>query len=407
MAKQTRRFQISTIPQLLTASIATRLATDTTTQLFNPFLVTIAAGLGLDVLTMGRLVSLRSLMGLGSPLFGSAADRFGYRRVMRFGLLLAALGMFAIGSGGGLGTVVVGMILSGIGLSAFVPTLQAYLSARLPYHQRARGIGILEYAWALAGIVGLFAMGFLFEGVGWRAPFFVLGTWILAGWGLFAFFPSARSDGSSAQAPTTTLFSGGLRGFFDLGPNRRSAYAVIVSASLLFFAQFHVIIAHGAWLEAEYGLGPALLGSVALAQGLADLCGSVLVSLITDKVGKKRSVQAGMLGALIVFVALPFVNVGLWPVIAALVLLRFSFEFGIVANISLASEQAPDRRGKVMTLAAAFNLLGATITGFSGPWAYTTFGVWGLGPVAAVCTAAGLVLLTVWGQEGTEVSKKL
>ncbi len=399
-----KRFQLSTIPQLLGASIATRLATDTTTQLFNPFLVTIAAGLGLDVLTLGRLVSLRSLMGLGSPLFGSAADRFGYRRVMRIGLLLAAAGMFFVGSGAGLYTVVVGMMLTGIGLSAFVPTLQAYMSARLPYHQLARGIGILEYSWALAGIVGLFAMGFLFERVGWQAPFFVLGGGMLVGWGLFGLFPSARAESparQSSQPPAAAGFSfARLAAFFDLGPNRRSAYAVIVSAALFFFAQFHVIIAHGAWLKAEYGLGPVLLGSVALAQGLADLCGSVLVSLITDRVGKKRSVQAGMLGALLVFVVLPFVNVGLWPVIGALVLMRFAFEFGIVANISLASEQAPDRRGKVMTLAAAFNLLGGTITGFSGPWAYTQFGVWGLGSVAAVATACGFVLLTVWGRDG-------
>ena len=52
-----------------------------------------------------------------------------------------------------------------------------------------------------------------------------------------------------------------------------------------------------------------------------------------------------------------------------------------------------------MTLAAAVNLTAATITGFSGPWAYTHFGVWGLGPVAAVCTAVGLVVLTLWGRE--------
>ena len=401
MAQPARRFQISTVPQLLAASIATRLATDTTTQLFNPFLVTIAAGLGLDVLTLGRLVSLRSLLGMGAPLFGSAADRFGYRRIMRIGLLLAAAGMFAIGSGGGLATVVAGMVLTGVGLSAFVPTLQAYMSARLPYHQLARGIGILEYSWALSGIVGLFAMGFLFERVGWQAPFFVLGAGMLVGWVLFAFFPSARTERPVQRSGMAGFSLARLGAFFDLGPNRRSAYAVIVAASLFFFAQFHVIIAHGAWLQAEYGLGPALLGAVALAQGLADLCGSVLVSLITDKVGKKRSVQAGMLGTLLVFIALPFVNVGLWPVIAALVLMRFAFEFAIVANITLASGQAPDRRGKVMTLASAINLLGATVTGFSGPWAYTHFGVWGLGPVAAVCTAAALLLLTVWGREGT------
>ena len=55
-----------------------------------------------------------------------------------------------------------------------------------------------------------------------------------------------------------------------------------------------------------------------------------------------------------------------------------------------------------MTVAAAINLMEETITGFSGPWAYTTFGVWGLGPVAAICAAAGLVLLTVWGRERAE-----
>lgn len=402
MTQPTRRFQLSSVPQLLSASIVTRLMTDTTNQLFNPFLPTIAAGLGLDVLTLGRLVSLRSLMGLGAPLFGSAADRYGYRRVMRLGLLLAALGTLAIGSGLGLFSVILGMVISGIGLGAFIPTLQAYVSARLPFHQRARGIGILEYSWALAGIVGLFGMGLLFEGVGWQAPFFVLGAGMLVGWGLFAFLPPARGDRPLPAPATAGLSLSRIAAFFDLGPNRRSAYAVIVAATLLYFAQFHILIAHGAWLEAEYGLGPALLGSVAVAQGLADLCGSVLVSLITDRVGKKRSMQAGMVGALLVYAALPFVNVGLWPVIAALVFMRFSFEFGIVSKISLLSEQAPDRRGKVMTLAGAFNLLGLTISGFSGPWAYATFGVWGLGPVSALCAGAGLLLLTVLGRERAE-----
>lgn len=402
MAQPTRRFQLSSVPQLLGASIATRLMTDTTNQLFNPFLPAIAAGLGLDVLTMGRLVSLRSLMGLAAPFFGSAADRYGYRRVMRLGLLLAALGTFAIGSGFGLASVILGMIISGLGLGAFIPTLQAYVSARLPFHQRARGIGILEYAWALAGIVGLFAMGLLFEDVGWQAPFFVLAVGMLMGWGLFAFLPSARADRPAPPPRTGGLSLSGVATFFDLGPNRRSAYAVIVAAALLYFAQFHILIAHGAWLQSEYGLGPALLGSVALAQGVADLCGSVLVSLITDRAGKKRSTQVGMAGALLIYAALPFVNVGLWPVIAALVLMRFSFEFAVVSKISLLSEQAPDRRGKVMTLAGAFNLLSLTISGFSGPWAYTIFGVWGLGPVSAICTASGLVLITLLGRERAE-----
>ena len=141
------------------------------------------------------------------------------------------------------------------------------------------------------------------------------------------------------------------------------------------------------------------MGLVALSQGAADLCGSVLVSLITDRIGKKRSFQAGIIGSMLVHISLPIINIGLLPVIVVLVLLRFAFEFGLVSAIALISEQAPDRRGKVISLAVAFNLLGVTLTGFTGPWMYTHFGVWGLGPVSAGCTLAAFILLTVWGRE--------
>ena len=77
----------------------------------------------------------------------------------------------------------------------------------------------------------------------------------------------------------------------------------------------------------------------------------------------------------------------------------FAFEYGIVSAIALISEQAPDRRGKLISLSVALNLLGSTLSGFSGPWMYTRFGVWGLGPVAAVGTLTAFVLLTVWGRE--------
>ena len=114
----------------------------------------------MEIVVLGRLVSLRSLAGLSAPLFGNAADSYGYRRIMRLSLLLSATGMFLLGSGAGIWFVVAGMIVSGAGLTGFLPTCQAYISARLPFAQRARGIGVLEYSWAMAGIVGLPLMGF-------------------------------------------------------------------------------------------------------------------------------------------------------------------------------------------------------------------------------------------------------
>ena len=421
---------------LLAACIATRLVVDTSIQLFYSFMQTIALGMALDVVVLGRLLSVRSAVGLSAPLFGSAADRYGYLRIMRLSLVLSAAGTFLLGSGAGFWSVLAGMILSGVGLTGFLPTVQAYISGQLPFAQRARGIGILEYSWALAGIFGLSLMGLLFDRFSWQLPFIVLGTAMLAGWALLGFLPKASRGAEPAPAGASeetvpapaavASVKGGpkeavekgvesslsphssplaprillrIADLFDLGPNRRSAYTIIGANCLFLFSQSHVLIAHGVWLQTEYGLTPSALGLVALYQGAADLCGSILVSLIADQVGKKRSFQAGILGSMLVYISLPIINVGLLPVIVVLVLLRFTFEYGLVSAIALVSEQAPDRRGKVISLAVAINLLGVTLTGFTGPWMYTHFGVWGLGPVSAVCTLAAFILLTVWGRE--------
>jgi predicted MFS family arabinose efflux permease len=397
---------LTSFRQLMAVAISTRLVVDTKTQFFNPFLATMAAGMGVDVVTLGRLVSLRSAMGMAAPIFGSLADRLGYRRIMRMGLLLAAAGTFLLGASTNLWMIALGMILSGVGLSSFVPTLQAYMSARLPYDRRAQGIGILEYAWALASIVGLSLMGILIDAQGWRAPFFVMGSGMLLGWLAFGLLPSAAESGEGVRLqPVLQLSSVSLpqraRTFFRLSTNNRSAYALMSANGLFFFAQFHILIIHGGWLQAEYGLTAAILGTVALIQGVADLGGSVLVSLITDKVGKRRSVLIGMIGVFFVYAVLPFVNVGLLPVVAALAAMRLFFEFGIVSNISLMSEQVPEQRGKVMTLSAAFTLAASTLAGLTGPWAYIRWGVVGLGPIAALCVALSIFLVLGFVRESS------
>ena len=122
--------------RLITTSIAARIIVDTGVQIFNPFLPLIAAGLGTSVVVMGQLVGLRSAMGLLSPAFGAAADRSSYRLVLRIGLLLTAAGMLIVGSSSSVWPAALGMVVAGSGIAAFVPTLHAYLSTRLPYSRR-------------------------------------------------------------------------------------------------------------------------------------------------------------------------------------------------------------------------------------------------------------------------------
>ncbi|MBV7332680.1 MFS transporter [Chloroflexi bacterium TSY] len=412
--------------KLVSISILTRLLVDTGVQLFNPFLSIIAKGLGIDFVALGQLVSLRSLMGLLAPLFGAQADRRGYRNVLRASLYIGAVGVIIIGLSWEFWHVVIGMILWGIGLAAFAPTLQAYMSARLPYARRARVIGIVEYAWALAGIVGLYSIGWLIQLYGWRTPFFVLGGGMGIAGLFFGLLPSARNGAqqksfisplseqiqdktSLAEDMSLTTQSRVLRSwsvivrFFQLGSNARSAYANMIGGTFLYFGAMQVFAAYGVWLANEYHLPPSSLGTVALLLGFADLCGSVLVSLITDRFGKRRSVIVGGICAAIGFLLMPILNVNIALAVLSIALARGCFEFAIVSNISLISEQVPAQRGKVMALSVAINLVGTTVAATSGPWLYQGYDVWGLSVVSAFTSFIGLVIYWSMVKESGEM----
>ena len=381
--------------RLMGISISARFLTDTVAQLFNPFLTIFAVGLGVDVVTLGRLLSLRLVTGIFTPVIGALADRHGYRRVMRLALLCVIIGLLLVGSSRGVVALAVGMLVMGLGQAGFVPTLHAYLSARLPYAIRARGLGMLEYSWALAGIVGLFVIGQLLAVTSWRIPLFGLAGALAGIWLLFSLLPAAHRDhGGTARPPRAAASP--LRqfiDFFNLGLRARSAYSAIFADALLFFTGMQLMVVYGAWLSAEYGLGAATLGSVALLMGCADLAGSVSVSLFTDRIGNRRSVMIGTVGTLIGYALLPWLNSSLVVAVAGIAFTRGCFEFGIVSQISLLSEQVPDQRGKMMSLGSAIVMIAGAVATITGPWLYVYYGVWGLCITSVVALLLSLAVL--------------
>lgn len=382
--------------RLLGICMAARFLVDTGIQTFNPFLPIIAAGLGVDIVTMGRLLGVQNLVGLCSPALGAWAERRGYRLVMRLSLLAGALGFLLIGISRQLATALLGMVLIGFCLAGFIPTLVAYLSARLPYARRARGLGILEYSWALSGIVGMMVVGQLIAIGGWRVPFFLLTSGLLLMVFVFGALPAARSDlaaRAAIPAAATGSWLQSARGLFDLGAHARSAYSAIGASMLNFVALMQFNLAYGAWLSEQYGIGPVELGTVAFLFGCFDLCGSVAVSLFTDRIGKRRSVLAGGGGALAGYAILPLFNVGLASAVVAFAVTRSFAEFFLVSIISLLSEQAPTQRAKVMTLNVAAMQIGFTVAGFSGPWLYTYYGVSGLALCSFFVLLAGVAIV--------------
>ena len=383
--------------RLISTSMSVRLLVDIGAQMFNPFLPIFAAGLHTDVVVMGRLVGLRSAMGLFAPLFGSMADRLGYRRVMSVALLALAIGMAIMGASFSVWQAALGMIVLGLGVAGFVPTLQAYLGARLPYAQLARGIGMLEYSWALTGIVGLSLMGQLIAATNWRTPFFVLSAGMFVGVVIIRTLPGAREylppTPPLDNPPHSKTLAERVTGFFYLETNATSAYAAIVATGLTFYSAMQLMVVHGVWYTEQYALGPRELGYVALLFGCFDLVASVSVSLFTDRFGKRRSVLLGVSGALLGYLLIPWLNISIIAAVISVAFARGFFEFAIVANLALLSQQSPNQRGKVMTLGAALTLLCSTIASLVAPSLYTRIGITGIAIISVICSALALLLI--------------
>lgn len=380
--------------------IGARLFVDTGIQIFAPYLPAIAAGLGISIVTLGALNSVRSLMGLTAPVLGSIADGIGYRQVMRALLLVAAAGMFVFALSWHLWVAAAGMILMGLGVFSFAPVLQAYMSAQIPYERRSRGLGIVEYGWALAGIAGLSISGLLIDRFGWRAPFWVLGVGLLLAFFVFGALPVTRSKYTSAGAGAILLrwrqWPARLLDLVTLESNVRSVWTAIVANGLNVFATANISIVYGVWLSREYGLTSTRLGLVALALGLSELLGSVLVSLLGDRLGKYRSVLVSTACTVGAYTLLPFLNFRVLAIVAGLTGGRFLFEISIVSNISLLSEQVPTQRGKVLTLATAAVTLGVAIASITGPIAYSSWGIFGPGFISAGTALLSTFLIVRW-----------
>jgi predicted MFS family arabinose efflux permease len=378
------------IAYILTSGIIVKLLVDTTSQIFNPFLTIIASGMGISVVFLGGLVGLRSLLGLSAPLFGSIADRIGYRKVMQVCLFLTGSGMLLIGLSESMFLFITGIILTGFGQGGFVPNIQAYISSKMPYHRRALGIGMLEYSWALASMIGLLAAGFLIEEFTWRTPFIFIGILIFISW-LFLFTLPVSEKKSWVK--NTSSLSSRISNFIHLGSNAKSAWGTIIIQGFTLFSIMHLLIIHGGWLIDEYALSPSALGKAALIMGFTDLSASISVSLFVDKLGKKRSVAIGLTGLMMGFILLPFFNQGIIVAIIGLIIPRTFFEFALVSNIALVSEQVPEQRGKVLSLSAASGLLGTTAAVILGPISYYNIGISGLSVISLISAIIAFMVL--------------
>ena len=329
-----------------------------------PFLPAIARGLDISFQQAGFLVAARHCVGLTGALWGVVAERKGYLWGMLIGLIALILGSFTVSLSRGFTFALMGFVLIGISKPVYDPSVQAFVSARIPYAKRAKALGILETSWAGSWLLGVPLSGLLIAHFSWHSPFT-----LISGAALLAIFLTIRlkeitsANQASAKNTEHNLPAPSEAALGKLGP------ILILGVSLLMvFANENMVIVYGAWLEEQFHLQVRELGFFSILVGMAELGGELTVVVLVDRIGKRKAILGGLVLTGLSYLALPFCQSSLYMALAGLVCMFYLFEFTIVSIFPYVSEMVPAERGKWLAFNYAALVIGRLCGALSGPW---------------------------------------
>ena len=356
-----------------------------------PFLPTLARGMGVSLETAALAITLRSIMGVFSPLLGSLGDVRGRKWAQRLGLGMLAAGLLLPGVWSTYPSFLIGSLIFGVGIVIFDPSIQAYVGDQVPYQRRATAMAVIEIGWSAAFLVGIPLVGRVISEAHWGRPFLGVGVLILLSMGLIHWV-LPESDPPSRERPD---FKEGLLTAVRHGPSM----AAVGVSFLMLVGSRGLMIVYGAWLEKAFQLSERVLGDVSSSLGVAGIVGLVVVSLFTDRLGKKLSLGLGLVLSTLAVLALPLVSESLGLTVGALFLYYIAFEFTLVTVISLVSQLRPGARATLMAFNAAAVSAGDAVGSLVGPRVFNG----GIGPnviLLTVVNVAALVLLILFVRDG-------
>lgn len=350
MPREQNKFRL--LPQM-TMLTTTRTVINTGVRMVYPLLPVFARGVNVDIATFAIVLTLLQLMGLTAPLIGQISERQGRRFTMLLGLGMYIVGMGMVFISPNFVGLSAALIIASLGKVAFDPALQAYIGDRVPYQRRGLYMGILEFGWAGAFIFGVPLMTWLIAQSNWQAPFAALA--ILAGVMFIAAFMMIDNDRPVGveKVPFVQIL-------------RQSVSSQIAIAGLFLGfgiggANQLITVVFGLWIENSFGIQLTALAAASLVVGLSELGGEGIVTVISDRFGKRRLIIMSIIANIVACLILPFTAITLTTALIGLFFFYLTFETALVASIPLASELSPTARGMYMTVFAAAITFGRTI----------------------------------------------
>jgi predicted MFS family arabinose efflux permease len=368
---------------------AVRTGVNIATRMIYPFLNTFASGLGVDLTAVSMTVTARSVTGAFAPFITPLADKRGRKESMLLGLGMFTLSSLLLIFWPTFVVFFISVNLAFLGMYVYVSSMEAYLGDNVSENRRGLALALVEWGWALSFIIGMPLVGWLMERYGWKAPFPVLSVIGLASMLLIARFIPRQNPPAGE--------SGGMLAYIKLVIKSPGARAALLMSMLLVAANEVINLVFGVWLETSFNLKLAALGAASVFIGVSELAGESLGGVLSDRLGRKRSIWLGMFFIAIVAAALPFIGRSEVGAYLGLFMFYLAFEFAFVAAQPLMTDLVPEARATMMGVNKTALSLGRFIGALIAPFLFTLG--FRVNCLAAIVLVAGAGIALLWVKE--------
>ena len=257
-----------------------------------PVLPQIADDFALSVVTAGLVFSSFALarLFLNVP-FGFLSDRYGRRRMMIAGPLLAGVGLIGSGLSGSFFPLLAMRILGGAGSAMYMTAAEAYLADITTSGNRARFIGVNQGALLVGASISPGLAGVLAQWIGWHRALVAMGVISVSG----AVLAAARLREPDAAGADTQAVSAGTSSALGGMFRRPEFMAVWLITLATFFTRSgsrNTILPFVS--EIRLDMSPGTLGLV--LTGMMIVQGSLIIpaSRWADTYGRRRVILVGV-----------------------------------------------------------------------------------------------------------------
>ena len=239
-------------------------------------------------------------MGISTIGYGPAADRFGRKPVLLFGLLLFVGGSALCVWSPNITVLIVGRVIQAVGGVAGMVVSRAMIRDMFSREESARVIGQVMSIVILAPIVAPVIGGFIVEFAGWRFVF-VLAV-VMGAVSLVVAVPGIRETHNPDTG--SNLWSQMLRAFPEL--LRTPAFLGYAGYAGCGMGIFMVVAGGIPFVMVEvFGASPSTFGLYFLLMTGSFLAGTVVSSRLTERIGLDRMIRWGSSGAAIFSISIP------------------------------------------------------------------------------------------------------